>query len=206
MSATLNTRFLKSLRAAAAVPALCLSLALSGCYTSYSDEVPGISYQTATPVKVTAGRIDISNAYNATMSVPYVEHTFRVTPAAAVQELVRRQIVATEGNTQVLRVIVEDASVRQSTLPKPEGVIGMVQRAPDEKFDSRIALRFELAEEAAPDVIIGRAQVVATRERILKGGATLAERDREYQDLTQALVNDLAQGIATTVQNTFGYK
>lgn len=206
MPAMNKARFIKSLRVAAVVPALCLSLGLAGCYTSYSDDVPGISYQNAAPVKVTAGRIEISNAYNATMTVPYVEHMFRVTPAAAAQELVRRQIVATEGNPQVLRVIVEDASVRQTIQPKADGVAGMVKRAPDEKFDSRIALRFELAEQAAPDVIIGRAQVVATRERTLRGGATLAERDREYQDLTQALVNDLSQGISTTVQNTFGYK
>lgn len=195
----------KSLRMAMAVSALCLSLGLSACFSSVENEWPGISYQSATPVPVNAARIQISNAYNAPMAPPNVEHLFRLTPSAAAQELARHQITAAGGGTQVLRVIVEDASVRQTILPKEQGVVGLVQREPEEKFDSRISLRFELADEASPDVIVGRANVVATRERTLKGGMTLAEREKAYHDLTQTLVNDLAQGIATTVQKTFGF-
>lgn len=195
----------KSLRMAVAVPALCLSLALSACFSSVENEWPGISYHAAAPVSVNAGRIQITNNYNAPMAAPNVEHMFRLSPSAAAQELARHQISAAGGGTRVLRVIVDDASVRQKTLPKEEGVVGIVKRVPDEQFDARVALRFELAEEAAPDVIIGRANVVATRERTLKGDMTLAEREKAYHDLTQTLVNDLAQGISTTVQNTFGF-
>lgn len=195
----------KSLRMMVAVPALCLAIALSACVSNIDDAWPGISYQAAAPVTVNAGRIEIFNSYNAPMAAPNVEHMFRMTPSAAAQELARRQISAA-GGSRVLRVIVDDASVRQTILPKEQGVIGMVQRDPEEKFDARVALRFELVDEAAPDIIVGRANVVATRERTVKGGMTLAERDKAYYDLTQTLVNDLAQGIGTTVQNTFGFK
>lgn len=179
-------------------------LMLSGCFPSQvRDEWPPLSYNAAAPVTVSAARIEVIDAYRAPMGAPNVDHLFKVTPSQAAQELARRQVVA-GGNSHMLRVIVEEAAVRRETLPQEKGVLGLFSTEPDEKFDARVALRFELAEEFAPDIVLGRASVVATRERTLKGGATLAERERAYQGIVQALVDDLAQGIATTVGGTFG--
>jgi hypothetical protein len=179
-------------------------LMLSGCFTSdVRNEWPPLSYGAPAPVTVSAARIDIIDAYRPPMGAPNVDHLFRVTPAQAAQELVREKVVA-GGSTHLLRVIVEEASVRRETLPQKKGMLSLLSSEPDEKFDARVALRFELAEELAPDIVLGRASVVATRERTLKGGATLAEREKTYHGIVQALLDDLAQGVSTTVGGTFG--
>lgn len=180
------------------------ALMLSGCFTSQvRDEWPPLSYQAAAPVTVSAARIDIVDAYRPPMGAPNVDHLFKVTPSQAAQELARRQIVA-GGSSHLLRVIVDEASVRRETLPQEKGMFSLFSSEPDEKFDARVALRFELADAFAPDIVLGRANVIATRERTLKGGATLAEREKAYHGIVQALVDDLAQGVSTTVGGTFG--
>jgi len=177
---------------------------LSGCFTSQvRDEWPPLSYGAALPVTVSAARIDVIDAYRPPMGAPNVDHLFKVTPSQAAQELARRQIAA-GGSSHILRVIVDEASVRREALPQERGMFSLFTSEPDERFDARVALRFELAEELAPDIVLGRANVVATRERTLKGGATLAEREKAYHGIVQALVDDLAQGISTTVGGTFG--
>lgn len=181
-----------------------LALTLSGCFSSeLRDEWPAFTYNTATPVTVDAMRLDIVDVYRPPMGAPHVDHLFKITPSRAAQGLARHQIIPS-GDGRVLRMIVDDASVRRSTLPPKEGVVGLFSSEPEEKFDARVALRFELVDELAPDIIRGRASVVATRERTLKGNATLAEREVAYHAIVQALVDDLAQGIGTTVGGTFG--
>jgi len=179
-------------------------LMLSGCLTSnVTNEWPDIAYGKSPAVRVNAARLDIQDAYRAPMGAPNVDHLFKVTPSMAAQTLASRQVIPV-GGQNVMRVIVEDASVRRSTLPPKEGVLGLLPTEPDEQFDARVALRFELADEAAPDIVTGRASVVATRQRTLTGGATLAQREKAYHDIVQALVDDLSQGILTTVGGTFG--
>lgn len=179
-------------------------LMLSGCFTSeVRDEWPPLSYGTPAPVTVSAVRIDIIDAYRPPMGAPNVDHLFKVTPSQAAQELVRQKVLA-GGSTHLLRVIVEEASVRRQTLQQEKGMLSLFSSEPEEKFDARVALRFELAEDLAPDIVLGRASVVATRERTLKGGATLAEREKAYHGIVQALLEDLAQGVSTTVGGTFG--
>lgn len=197
----------QSTRRMLAVPFVCLSLLLSvsACTQSrVNDEWPALSYQAASPVMVNASYIEISDAYRSPMGAPNVEHLFKVTPSMAAQDLVRHQVTAGAASNNVLRVIVEEASVVRSTLPKKDGVVGFFTPEPEEQFDARVSLKFELADAAAPDVVTGRASVLATRQRTLSGGATLAQRERAYRDLTQDLVNDLAQGIGTTVKGTLG--
>ena len=179
-------------------------LMLSGCLTSnVTNEWPDIAYGKSPAVRVNAARLDIQDVYRAPMGAPNVDHLFKVTPSMAAQTLASRQVIPV-GGQNVMRVIVEDASVRRSTLPPKEGVLGLLPTEPDEQFDARVALRFELADEAAPDIVTGRASVVATRQRTLTGGATLAQREKAYHDIVQALVDDLSQGILTTVGGTFG--
>lgn len=179
-------------------------LLLAGCFSSaVRDEWPPLSYESAVPVTVVAARVEVVDAYRPPLGAPNVEHLFKVTPAQAAQELARAQVVP-GGQSHLLRVIVEDASVRRESVPKESRVLSLLSSESDEKFDARVALRFELADDLAPDIVLGRASVIATRERTLKGSATLAERERAYHGIVQALVDDLAQGIETTVGGTFG--
>ena len=179
-------------------------LSLSACFaSSVRDEWPPLSYQAVQPVTVSSARLDIVDAYRPPLGAPNVEHLFRVSPSQAAQELVRRQVVP-GGQTHLLRVVVEDASVRRKTLEPKKGVLGLFSSDPDEQFDARVALRFEMADEAAPDIVLGRASVVATRERTLNGGATLAEREKAYHGIVQSLIDDMAQEIGRTVGGSIG--
>lgn len=104
----------------------------------------------------------------------------------------------------MLRVVIEDASVIEKSLKTTPGVEGFFKKEPAVTYDARMVLRFEMVDEAAPDVILGHARVEASRSRTLLEGLSPADRDRAFFALTEDLMTDVSRGMQTTVRNTFG--
>lgn len=181
------------------------------CCTASPPEsaVPDLTFAQVLPVPINAGRIEILNDYISPEREPNVEHLFKTTPATAAKNLIQHEVVPAPGGlyNHILRAHIVDASVVKRQLPiQKGGVDSLLSRQPDVTYDGRVTLRFEMVDENAPDIVLGHADVTATRSKTLLENASLADHDRAYFDLTEAMMNDLAQTIAGMVGGTFGVR
>jgi hypothetical protein len=165
-----------------------------------------MSFATVPPVMLGVGKIEVSDQYKPPMQAPSVDHLFKPTPVDAVKKLVNKALVAEGAAGRTLRVIIDDASVVDEPLPMTDGFWGNFTQEPSDRYKAKIALRFQLVDDAAPDIIIGHAEVMASRNRTLLKGTSLADRDRAGYALTAELMGDVNDGLQTIVKNTFGRK
>lgn len=188
---------------------LCLFVAaiLSGCVATSQGvpRPPEMTFDNFHKVELDVARINVRNAYRPPMKDPHIEHLFPTPPYAAVEHLVKKQLVAA-GDDRVLNVIIDDASVVREELTVQKGLWNVLTREPDVRLKAKVLLRFELVNPKAPDIVLGHAEVMARRTRTLLEGTSVADRDRAYFDLTEDLMDDLNDGLRTVVKNTFGKK
>ena len=185
---------------------LCLSAVflLSGCAQSPWDaRQPEMTFANFSPVGLNVLKIEVRNDYNPPMKEPNVEHKFSTPPYVAAENLVKKQLGAA-GIDNVLRAIVKEASVVREELPTTTGFWGVFTREPAERLKARVVLRFELARQQSPDIIIGYVELTAKRSKTLMEGASVSDRARAYFDLTEDLMNDLNNGLTSSVKNSFG--
>lgn len=180
------------------------SAGLSACMTAPLDNgQPDMSFAQMQPIGLNVAKIEVFDEYRQPATGNYIEQEFNLPPAAAARRLIESKLVA-NGTRQVLRVFIDDASVLREDLKVREDLMGNFTRETSEKYRGRVALRFELVNEEAPDIIVGHANVISDRTSSLMENTSLAERDRVYMALTEGLMNDLYAGFQTTVRNTFG--
>ena len=183
---------------------LVFALLLAGCVEGPpSGNAPDLTFANFTPVNLNVASIEVRNDYKPPMREPNVEHLFKTPPYTSAENLVRKQIVAA-GTEHILRVVIEEASVVREELPVTKGFWGKLTEEPSERLKAKVSLRFELVDVAAPDIILGHAEVLAKRNKMLMEGISLADRDRAYFSLTEDLMDDLNDGLMTVVKNTFG--
>jgi hypothetical protein len=183
---------------------IAFALLLSGCADAPPvSKFPDMTFANVQGVSLDVAKIDVIDNYHPPMKTPNMEHLFPTSPAAATKLLVQKELLAS-GASKILRVMIDDASVVSETLPTTKGFWGALEREPEYRLKAKVFLRFELANEAAPDIIIGHAEVIAKRNKVVLEDMTPAERDRAYFDLTEDLMGDVRDGLATVVKNTFG--
>jgi hypothetical protein len=181
-------------------------LLLTACVdTPPGPALPDLDFARVAPVALDVEKIEVTDAYAQPMKPPNVEHLFRVPPDVAVKRLLEKALVAS-GASHTLRVTIDNAAVLDQELPVTEGVMGTFRREPSDIYKATVSLRFELVDPAAPDIVIGHAEIVARRNVTLLRGDSPAERDRAAFNLTKALMDDVAEGLKTTVRETFGKK
>lgn len=189
----------------AAVAAIALSISVTACTSAPPMTLtqPDLTFAQMQEITLAVSKIEIFDAYKSPMGGNNVEHEFSTPPSVAARNLIQSKLKAV-GDRQILRVFIDDASVRGQKLPIQTDFSGFFTRETSERFVARIALRFELVNEDAPDIVIGRANVSSDRTSSLVENASLADRDVVYTALTEALMRDLYEGFATTVRGNFG--
>lgn len=164
---------------------------------------PDLTFAQMQNIPLAVARIEVVDHYKPPMAGKNIEHEFATPPAAAARNLIESTLQA-KGDRQILRVLIDDASVRMDKLPVRTDLAGVFTREPSERYVARVALRFELVNEDAPDIIVGRANVSSDRTSTLAENASLSDRDQAYVALTEALMRDLYEGLSTTVRGNFG--
>jgi hypothetical protein len=183
---------------------ICAALFLSACAESPPPPtLPDLTFANVNPIPLNVARIEVTDAYRPPMRSPNIEHLFRVPPADAVKNLLNRALAAA-GSEKTLRVEIEDASVIDEKLPVAHGFIGAFSREPSDRYNAKVFLRFELVDPAAPDIVIGHAEVVAHRSHSILNGDSPAERDHAEFELTEALMKDVSDSLNGVVKDTFG--
>lgn len=189
----------------AAVAVVTLSLSVAACTSAPPMTLtqPDLTFAQMQEIPLAVAKIEIFDDYKPPMGGNNIEHEFATPPSVAAKNLIQSKLRAA-GDRQVLRVFIDDASVRGEKLPVRTDFQGFFTREVSERFVARVALRFELVNEDAPDIVIGRANVSSDRTSSLVENASLADRDVVYTALTEALMRDLYEGFSTTVRGNFG--
>ncbi len=179
---------------------------LSGCQDAPPQSAtPQLTLAQIQPIRLNVGKIDVSSKYVPPMRDPNVDHLFQQTPQQVTEALIDKQLVPSGGD-QTLRAIITDASVVKQTFKGDSGITGLIAPQPSEKYHARVAVRFELVNNDAPDVVLAHAEVSTEREKTLYEDASLSDRDAAFFALDEAIVNDLSGQFNTTVRNSFGQR
>jgi hypothetical protein len=180
--------------------ALVLAVALIGCSTTVSRPViPTLSYSHLPPLEMSVARVELVEAYRSPLQDPNVEHTFPTPPALAFKRWVNDR-VRPVGQNDTLRITVEDASARRQPLPRTEGIEALFTTDQIERIDATVDVLLEVVDNGG--TVISTVTAKAQRTRTIPEGLTLNERDQIYQEITEALINDLN---ATLEQNIRQY-
>jgi hypothetical protein len=189
---------------AALLAATALTLTLAACANAPKDtSVPELTFEQVQKVSLNVAKIEVYDEYDAPGVKPNVEHTLKNPIDISVQRLIEKQLSA-DGTENVLRAIIEDASVVEEKLVLPKGVISAFRWDPEFRYNARVVVRFELVNENAPDIVKGSARVTANRSATATENLSLAERDRMFFSITENMMKDVSDGLQTIVAGTFG--
>jgi hypothetical protein len=181
-------------------------LALAACAEGPPvSSPPDMTFANLRPFEINAAKVEVINNYRPPLQAPNVDHAFRTPPAVATEQLIKKQLLPV-GHENVLRAIIDDASVVSEEIEQPDGFVNALMDREDARLKGKILVRFELVSPLAPDVVLGHAQVLAKREKTLVDGVSLAERQRVYHSLTEDLMDNLNDGMRAIVVSTFGVK
>lgn len=184
---------------------IAVALTLSACVNAgpLRPAQPDMTFAKYQTIPLAVAKIEIFEEYKSPMGGPNIEHEFQTPPSTAARNLIQSKLTPA-GDQGVLRVFIDDASVKSQRLQVRDDFFGTFIREPSERYTGRVALRFELVREEAPDIVIGRANISSDRNNTIQENASLNDRDQAYAALTEALMNDIYDGLRTTVQQNFG--
>ncbi len=161
---------------------------VAGCETTVSrPETKGVSFANLPPLVFNLAQIEIVERYVAPLRAPHVGHLFPTPPMVALKIWVQDRLHAA-GTSGVLRVTIGEASATMSPLETNTDIEGLFTREQAERLDARLLVTIEVVDAAG--AVRGHATADARRSRTLPEGITLNERERIYEEITEALLND----------------
>jgi len=185
---------------------LCLLLAggLAGCASAPPPppKFADIRFTQEAPLRLNVARMELIDRFQPSFQAPEIEHEFAVPPQRALANLFkdRLQAVAPESGA-VARFTIEDASVRESELPRTPGIEGAFTVDQAERYDGRVAVKLVIYD--ANGLAVRTATVEATASRSVPEDITLNDRDRTWYEMSQELVRSLDRRLEQQVDESF---
>ena len=187
------------IRAGLAGTALLVAVAIAaGCDVSppKSPERAPLSFAGHPPLVFDLGRIEVVES-SAAPDPSDVDHLLPTPPAVAVRLWVEDRLRAS-GRAGLLRVTVEEASARITPLATNTDLVGLLTQEQSELFDARLRVTIEALDGSG--TVRGRASADTMRSRTLPEGITLAERERIYDEIVEALLNDYNASLEQAIR------
>lgn len=161
--------------------------------------LPPISFSQYQPINMNVAHIEVVEEYKSPMRAPNMEHTMPVTPADAVQLWVHDRLRAV-GKDKLLQVIIKDANVIATDLPKKGGITGFFTNDQDKRYDAKLRVEVRIYGDAA--LSEANAEAVVSRTITLPEDTSVALRKDAYQRMVLDLVTNLN---AELEKNMFSY-
>ncbi|HEY9080673.1 hypothetical protein [Magnetovibrio sp.] len=181
-----------------------LAAALAGCASDaqLAGPVPEVGFQHLSPIHLKVARVEVRSDYQSPMTDPNAEHRFSTPPAKAMSNWATRrlQAVGTPGGMGggTATFVIEDAAVIETQLNKSTGLKGAFTYEPTERYDANIAARLMIAD--GQNNAQGEVKVSAKRSVEVRENATLAERERAWFEMTEALMADFNAQMENQIQ------
>jgi hypothetical protein len=154
------------------------------------------------PFRLNVSEIQIDSRFQPTLQEPNVEHEFPVVPQRAMENWAHDRLRAVGPTTGfVARYTIIDASVRESVLPKKEGLKAVFTTQQAERYDGHVSVMLQIID---PQGIAERtATAEAASSRSVPEGITLNDRDKIWYEMTRDLMADLDRQIQRQVDTSF---
>ncbi len=179
-----------------------LAIVASCTSASPPPNFPDLHFLALPPFRLNVSEIQVVDQFSPTFQEPNVEHQFPVPPQRALHNWAADRLrAAAPGSGYVARFTIIDASVRESDLPKKEGLKAVFTTQQAERYDGHVSVRLQIINPQ------GVAERTATAEaavsRSVPEGITLNERDTVWYEMTRDLMADLDRQIQRQVDASF---
>lgn len=185
------------LRLLPSTAALAGALLLSACQPPEPPPVrlPELSFAQYGPIVFDVARIDmVDRREQPSGGAARIESQAPVPPADAVRRWAQDRLRA-EGTTGTLTVVIKDASITETPLPKTGGIRGTFTTDQSARFDGRIDV--ELVAEDRGRRYQGFTTATATRSTTMPENASLDQRDRILRKLVEDMMQDVNYRLET---------
>jgi len=178
---------------------LVCGLELAGC-TQPSPPGPrfaDITFQQLPKFEFAVGRIEIVREYAPPLAAPNVDHLFPVPPMRMAEQWARDRLTAAGGPGE-LRYVIKRASVVESQLPRTTGIRGAFTTDQSQRYDAVVEVEIEVRNERGyrDGIVSARAE----RRQSVPEDISLAERERTWFSMTEALGRDLNQELERNIR------
>jgi hypothetical protein len=186
-----------------AVLGVILVAALSGCAPSANRPAfPDIRFTDQPKLRLDVRSIEIVSEFHPTFQAPEVEHLFPVPPQRAAETWAHDRLEAT-GTTRKARVRILDASVKETELPRTEGLTATFTKEQAERYDAVIEMSVDILDDRgfAERTITAK----TTRTQSVAEGITPNERDTVWYTMTKQLMADENQELEKQMRAVFTF-
>lgn len=182
-----------------------LALVASALLATACTDAP--ADQTLTPIRFTQPPMKVSVAQvrieNLTPALPNaVDAQMPTPPAAALTQWVSDRLVA-GGSSGYMVVSVQNASMLETKLPKTDGVKGFFTDDQDAKYAGTLVVNFRLF-DGANSMPVAEASVNVSRGSSINEKATLADREKFYQQLVSDMMQSFNGEAETQLRRFMG--
>jgi len=175
-----------------------ISIILFGCETPPAQKpLPVLSFAGSAPILLDVAQIEIHKNYKSPLKLPNVDHEMPLNLQDATESWAKERLKAV-GRTGTARFIITQASVVETKLKQTEGIKGVFTTDQGERYDGILSVQMEVSGGIARGTAAARAGVRASRT--VREDATLAERERKWFDMTEAMLNELDKTLETQIR------
>ncbi|MBM3524276.1 MAG: hypothetical protein FJX57_15080 [Alphaproteobacteria bacterium] len=149
-----------------------------------------LTYAHKGAIRLTVGTIDVMSEYVSPMRPPHIEHRMPVSPLETLRRWPADRLVAAGGADHVARYTIREASVKETALPRTQGVRGVVTKDQTERYDLALAVMIEIRQQRG-GFVEASAEARVTRFRTVVEGISLADRERAWYELLEIAMLEL---------------
>lgn len=160
-----------------------------------------ISFTQYPLIQLNVANIEIKDEYTSPQQKPNVEHLMPVSPAEAMHGWVADRLRAT-GGSRTLQVIIRDASVKETELPRTEGVKGVFTNDQAYRYDARLDVEMRIYGDRA--LSEASLNTLGTRSETIPENASVLSRDKAFNTMIKKLMMDVNAELEKNIFTYFG--
>jgi hypothetical protein len=163
---------------------------------------PEIRFIEEPPIRLDVESIQVVDTFQPSFKPPEIEYEFPVPPQRALAALATDRFLPTApGSGRLARFTIEDATVRESELPRKEGVEGAFTIEQAERYDGSVAVLLEIIDPNGLAIRTAAAKAVSSRS--VAEDITPDERDQVWYEMSRELARSLDRELERQIDASF---
>jgi hypothetical protein len=152
--------------------------------------------------KFSANEIDIVDNFSPTFRAPYIEHIFPIPPAQALVSWAKQRIILNNQNNRKVRFIINNASVKETRLPKEEGVIAGITNKQNTKYELVMDALIEVSAKDNTDR--AEMEVNIARSITTDSSISIVEKEKLFYSLMVDAIEDFDKKVSENILHFLG--
>jgi len=174
---------------------------VASCETSLpTNAFPELRYSHLRPIQLDAVRVEVVQQYKSTGVRPNVEHEFPHRPAEVAARWATDRLKAT-GTRNIVRVTILKGAVVEVPLAPTKGIKRLFTIDQSEQYDGTLSVRVEIIGPGGK--VLAYVASDSKQSRSVPEDITLADRERTWFRMTEAMMNDLNLSLERQINKHF---